>query len=757
MGHFDAAEAVLRRALETPRAPGRCAVLLQLDLAELCSVRREAAVVLELVEQAERGVRGIEALERDPEIQVLSLRLRCQAWIDLGCQERVAALTEELGKLAPRLPEPLRPEVALQRANGLLQLSAWAALERLASEELAGLTPERGERSLWLLRRGFARSEIARLAPERAREARGDLEGVLADEQLAEGERTQALLVLSELELRAGQPRAARERLTQCTRRSDARGQPVDDLAEADEELRAQFQGLAIEVELASGAGRAELERRLPLARGALQAVREGWARRPKLPGGQSFLLFSDARFLLGQLARLQIALEGERAGVEAAIEEFARLQGAGTAARGLDLGSIDAARLRRELIGSEATLLVILPNSLRTHVFALGPTGALAGLGAPLEALEALRDEHRGWLERRPAAADGERALRLSDSAGRLRDALFDARVLAELRARIGLLVVGDDVLGGIALEALELDGRSFGRALAVAHLPSLPMALELRRRSAQARPAGAWDVVVFGAPVQAANAHGLEALGLGADELGALGQGFPRERVALLHGEGATLENLARAELAPAALLQILTHGLYDPRRAEPAGVLVTAGPSGSDVAWRADLCALHAPRVVGLWACGSERGPARFGDDTAAHLGGAFLEAGACSVVLSRSDIALAPTLRLARGFSQALARGESPAEALRAARDEVATDPATADPFFHATVALYGDPGCRDLARAAATDSARRSDPAGWNADPARAPTGSTHGILIALAIAAALVAAWLVLRARSRAG
>ena len=79
-----------------------------------------------------------------------------------------------------------------------------------------------------------------------------------------------------------------------------------------------------------------------------------------------------------------------------------------------------------------------------------------------------------------------------------------------------------------------------------------------------------------------------------------------------------------------------------------------------------------------LVVLSACGTALGPKRLGDDDLAHLGGAFLRAGAAAVVLSRSQVGYGPTLELMEGLHARLAAGDPPAEALRRARADLKED-------------------------------------------------------------------------------
>ncbi|HKE00679.1 MAG TPA: CHAT domain-containing protein, partial [Planctomycetota bacterium] len=70
-------------------------------------------------------------------------------------------------------------------------------------------------------------------------------------------------------------------------------------------------------------------------------------------------------------------------------------------------------------------------------------------------------------------------------------------------------------------------------------------------------------------------------------------------------------------------------------------------------------------------------------------------AFLRAGARVVIAARADVDLAATLELTARFHEGLrARGESPAEAMRRAREEVSALPRYADPYFWALPQVMG---------------------------------------------------------------
>lgn len=695
------AERVLTDAIEATTGDNETRVLLHLDLAELRNLRRESDAVLALTAKAEAMCAAVPGLADAPDIRAPLLMARCQAWIDLGRTDRMADLAAKLGELAPSLEPDLRRDVALQRSNALLALQAWALLESAARDALADRDLPPALSARWGHRRGLALSEIARLDPARADAARRTLDEALQTQLLEEHEQDATHLTLADLDVRIGNSESAAAHLAEVAARRGTSG-PID------VEQRATFEALAVEVAFATHAAPSELDALRARSRAALTALREDWLLRPLVPGGQGFLLFGAPSLLLGQYARLEMALEGEQVGVERALAAIALLQSAGTVARTLDLGEIDAQRLRAELLYDDATLIAILPNSLRTHVFVLGPKIAFPAEAAPLERLEVLRGELTSTLYRAPVAGQTGRAAQLDAASASLRDGLLDGRVIAELQARPVLFVVGADLMGGLPIEALDLgSGRPFGADCGIAHAPSLPLAIELAARSRAPVPDGPWDAVVFGAPEHSDSVRErwprIRSFSLDETSLRGLGEGFDPARVRVLAGPEATLAGLQSLDLGSARLLQVVTHGVFDPLRDEPAGIVVSSGGGSRDVAWYADLRALRAPRVVALWACGTQRGPSRLGDDTASHLGGAFCDAGVCTVLVSRADLALDPVLRMARRVARGLAGREAQVESLRAARAELAADPKTADPFYCATVVLYGDPGRRDLVR------------------------------------------------------
>jgi hypothetical protein len=101
------------------------------------------------------------------------------------------------------------------------------------------------------------------------------------------------------------------------------------------------------------------------------------------------------------------------------------------------------------------------------------------------------------------------------------------------------------------------------------------------------------------------------------------------------------------------------------------------------------------IQSPTIVVLSACGAAKGPVRYGDDGVNHLGGAFFQTGAQTVLLTRAMLEIDSTAALTLLFLENLVqRGRSPARALLEARRRVAASPDWAHPFFHSILQVVG---------------------------------------------------------------
>jgi hypothetical protein len=448
---------------------------------------------------------------------------------------------------------------------------------------------------------------------------------------------------------------------------------------------------------------------------------------------------------VLSELARLEMALDPGERGMERALEAIVRAQALGTLARSVGAETVDVATIRARLLSTGVGVLVYLPALERTHVFALDARAIAHGYAPARHAIVRANDDLASDLSTTPrglSQAELEaRSARIARACRALGGDLVPAEIEPLLRNWHTVLVVGAELMGDVPFEVLTMrSGRALGIERATGYLPSLPFAAWLSAREREVR--SELELFLLAAPAfPPDDERPVLALDFtAADEEGLLAP-FASTAARSLRGEHASATALLSASPSLTRVLAVLTHGIYDGARRDdgerPAGLRLSAESDRPDgIVWCSDVQRARAPRLVELIACGSSRGPSRMGDDTGAHLGSAFLGVGARAVVLSPNEIAYASSLRLlARVHDRMRRHFESPAEALRAARAELASEAATADPYYWGLVRVIG------LAHESVFDA--RTD--------ALAPEHSGRSAWIVAACGALLVAAGFVAR------
>lgn len=412
----------------------------------------------------------------------------------------------------------------------------------------------------------------------------------------------------------------------------------------------------------ASAAGQAAFE---TLQRSALDlaaARRSG----PLVPGGLGDLNDVHRREVLAELLLTGASLDR----LEEAVLALFELQSAGSLARSLQASTPSLQAVRSELLGAGG-LVMWVPTQARTVLLTIDAgelrVFELAGEDRLRKTvLELDREAHFSG----PAGSPRLRAL-----AEKLRDALLPAEVQTHLGSWSHVYWSGTEFLLHPPMESLPMpgapaEGRQFGTQLAMAYLPSIPLAVQLAR-STRAPESGDRLAIVAG-PIEASAER--TSLAFGEPVWRAFAEPFEKGALDLHWGADANATTLFETDWSDARVLNVLCHGVFDAERLLPAGLALPGGPESA--VWWADLVQMQAPDLVVLSACGAARGPKRLGEDGTAHLGGAFLTAGAKSVLLSRGDLEVESTLAFNRAFHQALAAGASPMVALRDARAAVA---------------------------------------------------------------------------------
>lgn len=634
---------------------------------------------------------------------------RGEVELALGLLERAArSFAAEARQAAKAGPA----EVAIARFHGIalrLALEEFDEVRRLAREGLAeidareaagGPLPEDPmHRAFLMLRQGIALSEMARGSgdPAKARQHVEESLVVLRRVRAQAAELITGHLVLVDIGLRGRDPKLVREALGRA--RSEFASVPADALIE----LRARLAAFEVAAELDVGDGS-----RLPQARDALRDALEAWfrawEREPVQRDGVGFLQWGTQRLLVSEAIRAELATGEDATRKARALAVVLRAQQLGTLSRSLGLPAPDPEGLRARLMRAGTGALVLLPAMERTHAFVLDERGIDH---FELPSRDTLLQAGNKLMTRMLVPVGGDdpvqRAEALDSARGKLSGLVLGPELAARISSWRRCLCTGNELLPDVPLDVLTFpDGREIGLEMSISHLPSLAIALELLDR-ADARPfdlsASQTSVLVATQPSPAARriSPRLAPIPLGPAALADLLDGIPSDLVWYGSPGSATMSTLTEARVAAGERLVLFAHGIYDASSDHPAQLALEAGPSDDGIAsatFFADPARTWPPEVL-LLACGTARGSSRLGDDTATHLGAAFLERGACAVLVSRGDLDLSTATGFARSYLEhAIVGGEDAGESMRLARRRLASRPETADLARRGLFMLYG---------------------------------------------------------------
>jgi len=624
-----------------------------------------------------------------------------QAYLDLGVLDQAARCYDACAGIA-RGPDGdvfMRAEVRLQHARLLLASDRYQELIAGLDEALADdtLAEYRGE---FLFAQGSALSILEEEGSAPAGRAESRLLEAL-EEGLPGGDRLSAELEIAELQLRAGgNDREVDRRLDRVEREVERA------FAHDESHWRGRLATLRSRSSLARGAPRAELEQRRADLELAFRQQLAEWDAAPARAGELGFLRYSARQEVLGELVALALHLEGEEPGTAAALGYLMEARSRGTIARTLAgddpalaelaRGTDALAQVRADLLGPGRGVLVYLPGDRdRSVVFAID--------GERAEAIPLPPEWH--WL---PPTADLQRALRRAlltpgvktayeDWTVPLARDLLPERVQRRLESWSAVTIVGGDLLGDVPFEMLPLVGRrALGLELAVDYLPSLYLGCVLARSQPAPRrlDAARTHLTVLAAPAEAGPQR-FAPLPWEDDRAGPWRASYGRSSVRVVTGAEANAGALADPRTAASDVLHLIVHGDYDGTWERPAGLVLAPDAGDPDGRlWAPDLERLRVPELVLLSVCGAARGPERIGDDGAGHLGGACFRAGARAVVLPSFDLEYESTLKSMDVFHRRLARGDSPARAMLAARRALASSSRDADPTRWAVIHVLG---------------------------------------------------------------
>ncbi len=555
--------------------------------------------------------------------------------------------------------------------------------------------------------------------------------------KLEEGLRARTFLGQSLLD--RGALAEAREVLDQASERLGAE--------EGLELPRLHLLGLHALLQRKEGASREERLRVLTEQLGpAIERFLERAHRRPIERAGISLLLYEWSRAALSELVELELGLDRTGRGAQQAFEWILKLQAAGSFAREQNLELPTLETVRGALLGQGAGLLLYVPGRVQSHVFALTATEIRVHRLQPdwqmdLRARE-LEEALQSSIMARSAASDQRLARQLEASSL----SFVPPALNRELANWTAIQVVGLEDFGYVPLEALAgPTGEPLGRTHPVTYQPSIPMGVWLAGK-AKELGGGLGPALYFlgqGDPSQGGRPR-LAALQLDASDLGvdALRQrSLPYE----LFGS----DDLARLpeRMASASMAVFLLHGLYDPNRARPAGLLMR--PELDAGVWFSDTIeAIECPPFSLLAACGGDRAQERRGDDGQGHLRSAFFRSGSVAVATSTLALESRATQQFVSLVSKGLANGNSISEAFHQARESANPERFSTHPVHAFLLHVYGAGEWRPFSSSGSPSQSESSVAAQNKREQAWFP----WLILLTLLVAGAILA---VLRMRSR--
>jgi len=644
----------------------------QMALAEFELRRGRFGVCWEILERVEAS--GSQEVLDPDRAQVALMRVR--VCMDLGLPDlaarelgplQEALRSSESGTADPRLREirsqAEEREVQLLRAQGRHPEAVERAGEFLADDKAYPPGPRRAR---MLVMRGWSRFALELEDPALEPLGLAWIEAALPE--AGPIDRCYGLQALAEAELRAGNFERCQARLEEARAAQSSASSVRPDL---EPDL------LLARLALARGDSRELLARHEERLAEQLDELLRQWDSAPALTEGVGFFLFPMRRAILGGLTRLGIALD-PTGGVERSLERILEYESRSTLSRGADPAPVALQDVRRELLEPGHGILLYLPATGTSHVFAIDAGGVTHAELADSDVLERVVERVLKHLRTGATAlAAGEDPAWLVEEEQALARRASDALLPADIRTRISgwtrLSLVGADTLGPVPLEWLPCDETPWlGTRLAIDYLPSMRLGVQWSRALVAHRLDR--DLLVVGdvEPGDAARAlwPNTPRIPLDGAFESDLADALGASRALTLRGASATVSGLGEALQTSSGVLQFIVHGVR-----EPAGaVLPLLAPSDSEpgILRRADVAGFVAPRLVVQSYCQSAQAPRRRGDPGVNEIGAAWLERGAQAVVVTPVDLTLGEVRRDSPVLLSLLRSGASPAEALRLLR-------------------------------------------------------------------------------------
>lgn len=681
----DRAYELLQRAEEFYPAdnPYRHWVLIELAIEE--RLRKEWRTALEHLLEARARLDEQSAGGQTPEAQDQD-----HLFASVSVLGELGANYLELG-LLDLAHEPIEEGLQLSVDTGDPALWATALLHRfnlaLAMEDHEGLedayyeasTHEMFE-SLWpaaqaqlLLRLGMGRAERARSEHDFFDMAIATFEEVLGGGELTPDESLRARRALAWTLHDAGDDQGARAALQSL----------FEHLASVESSGSTSLDTDLVVLEARLARDDTERAAALEKLASAFDGFLDQWMNTPVREGGVAFLLYAERHRVASELVSLQMEVDAGPRGVEAALESVLRAQALGSLARTMKAEVPTLESLRNELLEANEGLLVFLPGRDQSHWFLIdGSTVEHVPL-PPTSKLDKHRRRLAIELKRTLRGAQSSQSERLRDAVETLSEALLPQALTERLRQLDSLVLVGLDSFGFVPFECLQFDGQALGLRMPVRYLPSVPVGMQLARRARERRRAelDGSQLVVRDIALLTATDPGpttdwgkLERITMAAEQSEVILRHYDSAQRDWRAGPRAALDRFAELDGEAVRILQLITHGVSDPLRERPAGLLLQESSTAERVLWAETIEKLSMPEWVIVTACGAARAPLRRGDDGRTGLAGSFLLSGAQAVVISHTDLDFDLGLQMMGVLHRELVAGARPSRALWTARKE-----------------------------------------------------------------------------------
>lgn len=628
----------------------------------------------------------------DPSMRALLLGTRVELSLALGLRDRAAR--ENLEEL--RLVEELRSGSARARLHRADVLLAIGQLDRAKTYASALLESDEAwgdaQRASLRLNGALADAEEARQGRVATGTASAELRAALDDPALSEGNRELAELALADLLLLLGEAQEAGELLA----REPGAGAP------SRARLESSARRAALRHRHAALVGDADARKQaLAELESAWSAFLDSWRGLEPRAEGLGFLEYGSRRIVVSELVRATIAESGSPA---AALARVLEAMEAGSFARRQAYRSRPLSEVVAMLAPPGSGLLVYLGGHDETHVFAADREAIVHDEAVGPRRLWELGRDWRSMLDA-PPRSDVPQGREPFLAAGRaLAEELLPPAVRERVAGWSSVTIVGQSFLGSPPFEFLPFGAGFLGDERSVAELPSLPVGVILRERAALERSLEA-DLFLVADPAFGPDAlASVEPLPFERRHLERLTRGFAPDRVRVVLGDEAHRASLLDPLVSRSRVLHLFTHGIDLPDRWRAAGAVLAPAEEGDDGFLDCEFVEtrMASAPVVLLSACRAGSGRTKLGDDGPAHLGGAFLEAGARAVVLSPVALELEAQCRFGELVHARLLAGDAVAEAVRFARTSLGQERPWAHPYFR-RVRVLGLGDTRPFAR------------------------------------------------------